>query len=92
LFLRFAQDIAHLTERNRPISNNALTALSVGRFSGVHQWPVLGVHRGSASLYQILQVVSVTIFERVPILRALQPEDNQNKSGLFSNQLNLWDL
>jgi Domain of unknown function (DUF4372)/Transposase DDE domain len=46
----------------------------------------------STSLYQILQVVSVTIFERVPILRALQPEDNQDKSGAVFNQLNLWDL
>lgn len=46
----------------------------------------------TASLYQILQVVSVTIFERVPILRALQPETTREKSELFSNQLNLWDL
>jgi hypothetical protein len=46
----------------------------------------------SASLYQILQVVSVTIFERVPILQALQPENNQDKSEPFSNQLTLWDL
>ena len=48
--------------------------------------------RLTASLYQILQVVSVTIFEREPILRALQPEDNQEKSGPIFNQLNLWGL
>ena len=46
----------------------------------------------TASLYQILQVVSVTIFEHAPILQALQPQDNQEKSDPFSNQLNLWDL
>jgi IS4 transposase len=46
----------------------------------------------SASLYQILQVLSVTIFERTPILRALQMQDNGEKSLLFSNQLNLFDL
>jgi hypothetical protein len=46
----------------------------------------------SASLFQILQVVSVTIFERVPILQALEPQNNQDNSNLFSNQLNLWDL
>lgn len=46
----------------------------------------------TASLYQILQVVSVTIFERVPILQALQPETTQEKSGVFFNRLNLWDL
>lgn len=46
----------------------------------------------SSSLYQILQVVSVTIFERAPILQALQPKDNQNKSTPIFSQLNLWDL
>jgi len=48
--------------------------------------------RLSASLYQILQVVSVTIFERVPILQALQLQHAGEKSGLFSNQLSLFDL
>jgi IS4 transposase len=46
----------------------------------------------SASLYQILQVVSVTIFERVPILRARQLQHTGEKSGLFSNQLSLFNL
>jgi len=46
----------------------------------------------SASLYQILQVVSVTIFERVPILRALQLQHTGEKSDLFSNQLSLFNL
>jgi IS4 transposase len=48
--------------------------------------------RLSASLYQILQVVSVTIFERVPILQALQLQHTGEKSDLFFNQLNLFDL
>jgi len=46
----------------------------------------------TASLYQILQVASVTIFERMPILQALQPQDSQENSDVFSNQLSLWDL
>ena len=46
----------------------------------------------SASLYQILQVVSVTIFEREPILRALQLHHAGEKSGAFSNQLSLFSL
>lgn len=46
----------------------------------------------SASLHQILQVASVTIFERVPILQTFQPQDSQEKSDAFFNQLNLWDL
>jgi hypothetical protein len=46
----------------------------------------------SASLYQILQVVSVTIFDRMPILQALQQQDNGEKFSLFFNQLNLFDL
>jgi len=46
----------------------------------------------SASLYQILQVVSVTIFERVPILQALQLQHAGEKSDPFSNQLSLFNL
>jgi len=46
----------------------------------------------SASLYQILQVVNVSIFERGPILRALQPYDSQENSVPFSNHLSLLNL
>jgi hypothetical protein len=45
-----------------------------------------------ASLYQILQILSLTLFEKVPILQALQPSDSQNESGDDPNQLILFDL
>jgi len=45
-----------------------------------------------ASLYQILQILSVTLFERTPILRALQASDLESESADFSNQLILFDL
>jgi hypothetical protein len=45
-----------------------------------------------ATLYQILQVLSVTLFEKTPILRAFDDQDSQEKSALFSNQLNLLDF
>jgi uncharacterized protein DUF4372/DDE family transposase len=48
--------------------------------------------RLSASLYQILQVTSVTIFERVPILQAFQQDQPREKSDPFPNQLSLLDL
>jgi hypothetical protein len=44
------------------------------------------------SLYQILQVLSLTLFEKTPILRALQQIDSQNDLPYFSNQLNLFGL
>ncbi len=43
------------------------------------------------SLYQILQVLSVTPFEKVPILRALQPSEPQNDLVSDGNQLILFD-
>lgn len=46
----------------------------------------------SASVYQILQVVSVNVFERTPILQALQYEDSQDDFWTPSNQLNLFNL
>ena len=44
------------------------------------------------SLYQILQILSVTLFEKTPILQALQPSDSQGDSCDYSNQLNLFTL
>ena len=44
------------------------------------------------SLYQILQILSVTLFEKTPILQALQPSDSQEDSFDDSNQLSLFTL
>lgn len=44
------------------------------------------------SLYQILQILSLTLFEKVPILQALQPSDSQNESGENLNQLILFEF
>ena len=49
-------------------------------------------HVLDASLFQILQVLSVTLFEKVPILRAFGEAESQEKSTPFSNQLNLLGL
>ena len=43
-------------------------------------------------LYQILQVLSVTLFEKTPILQALQPPDSQQDLLSSANQLILFDL
>ena len=45
-----------------------------------------------ASLYQILQILSVTLFEKTPILRALQPSASQENLLDDPNQLILLDF
>ncbi len=45
-----------------------------------------------ASLYQILQILSVTLFEKTPILRALQNSHSQSDLLDYSNQLILFGL
>jgi hypothetical protein len=45
-----------------------------------------------ASLYQILQILSITLFEKVPILQALQASDSQPDLLDPGNQLNLFDF
>jgi len=45
-----------------------------------------------ASLYQILQILSLTLFEKVPILQALEPSDSQDDSDADPNQLILFDF
>ncbi len=44
------------------------------------------------SLYQILQILSVTLFEKTPILQAFQPFDSQSDLDESCNQLNLFTL
>ena len=45
-----------------------------------------------ASLYQILQILSVTLFEKTPILQALQPSDSHDNLLDDPNQLILFDF
>jgi hypothetical protein len=45
-----------------------------------------------ATLYQILQVLSVSLFEKTPIFQAFQHQDNQDSPVEPSNQLKLLDL
>jgi hypothetical protein len=45
-----------------------------------------------ATLYQILQVLSVTLFEKTPILRAFDQGNSQENSTPFFKQLNLLDF
>jgi hypothetical protein len=43
------------------------------------------------SLYTILQILSVTLFEKTPILQALSSTDYEDQGEQFQNQLNLFD-
>jgi hypothetical protein len=43
------------------------------------------------SLYTILQILSVSVFEKMPLLQAFQSTDNSKEGGDFCNQLSLWD-
>jgi hypothetical protein len=45
-----------------------------------------------ASLFQILQVLSVTLFEKTPILRAFDDTGSIEAQGPISKQLSLLDL
>ena len=44
------------------------------------------------SLYTILQILSVSLFEKVPINQLLRQADSRFLDGQSCNQLNLWDL
>jgi hypothetical protein len=44
------------------------------------------------SLYTLLQVISVTLFEKMPISQALQKKDYDNSRLTNSNQLILFDF
>ena len=48
--------------------------------------------RKETSLYQILQILSLTLFEKTPILRALQTFDLDDDSAENRNQPILFDF
>ncbi len=43
-------------------------------------------------LYQILQILSITLFEKTPILQAFQALDSRDDLVNCGNQLNLFDF
>lgn len=43
------------------------------------------------SLYTILQILSVSVFEKTPLLQAFQGADHSTEGGGYCNQLSLWD-
>ena len=45
-----------------------------------------------ASLYEILQILRVMLFEKTPILQAFQASGSQNDLSISGNQLILFDL
>jgi hypothetical protein len=45
-----------------------------------------------ASLYQILQILSVSLFEKIPLLQALQPSESHDNLLDDPNQLILFDF
>jgi hypothetical protein len=49
-------------------------------------------HELEPSLFQILQILSITVFEKVPIPRAFGEVESQEKYPRFSNQLDLLGL
>jgi hypothetical protein len=48
--------------------------------------------RVERSLYEILQVLSLTLFEKTPLLQALQAEIDASEQDADRNQLRLFDL
>jgi IS4 transposase len=45
-----------------------------------------------ASLYTLLQILSVTLFEKMPLQQAFPGDDYKTRDGDMCNQLNLFDF
>ena len=44
------------------------------------------------SLYTILQILSLSLFEKTPILSLFKSYDDQVQTTDYPNQLNLWEI
>ena len=45
-----------------------------------------------ASLYTLLQILSMTLFEKMPLHQALAGDENRCNASQITNQLNLFDF
>ena len=45
----------------------------------------------NVSLYTLLQILSVTVFEKMPIQQVFSDMDYHSELGMISNQLNLFE-
>jgi len=86
LFLFFAQDIAHVTERNLSASSMSRFSYLVGRFSGVHAWPVLGVPRGLKLVVRVAKVVEPRT--TIQVIKA-DPGDRNRAADRFSEDVGM---
>ena len=59
--------------------------LRAGRHRSQASWP-------GASLYQILQILSVSLFEKTSILRAFDDADSQQDLSVDANQMILFNF
>jgi len=44
-----------------------------------------------ASLHSLLQILSVTVFEKIPLAQALTPQTLDQEPDISDNQMNLFD-
>jgi hypothetical protein len=45
-----------------------------------------------ASLHTLLQILSVTVFEKITLAQALTPQQSSQEPSMFDNQLNLFEF
>jgi hypothetical protein len=50
------------------------------------------LHLLNVSLYTILQILSISLFEKIPIIQALTPDHSTNPEESIHKQLNLFDF
>jgi hypothetical protein len=50
------------------------------------------LHLSDQSLYTILQILSITLFEKTPLLHAITATDYRKPQGFNANQLKLFDF
>ena len=62
-----------------------------GRRSGYVLVAIVKKRHLDASLYTLLQILSVTLFEKIPIHQALAGDENRCNASQITNQLNLFD-
>ena len=92
LFFKFIK--SHL--RIKSFYGTSATAVKTQIWIAVSTYVLVAIIRKrlqlQSSFYQILQILSLTLFEKMPILQALEAAESQNELGEDANQLILFEF
>ena len=85
----------NLHANRRQVRRKSSNAVKVQIWTAVSMYVLVAIIKKrlnlDASLYTLLQVFSVTLFEKIPLNKGFLDKSHGTEDGIFTNQLNLFN-